>query len=1270
VSAEDETKKVLQTCRDQGKLDCRTDLKKAIEAVTGVAPTDVELDKAKKEAEKKELQEFAGELSKETVKTFEVKRTERLAKYKEITGDTTLTKEDLKVEEREAAKAQIGTLLSSDEKGDANAVKAAIKDAIKAQTGAATVTNEEVETFKKEALGKNMAGVFKSGEDAGYTKEERETAFKAELRKQLGLADDDALDEVKAAEYKEIAKRQAVKDVTDSKDIPLGATDDDRKIAKDEKIAAIRDAMKSVDGREFKIYEAEKIMKEEARKSTLELAKSMGTKDYTRLKEVYQQKTGKKTVETYEIKKDLREAAKESDELRNVMMGSGTTEDEKKLAFKTKMKEMTGEDVKDEELPILIRDMANKKILDIAKTYSKSRGDAVATSPADKKAEMDARKTAFTESRGRPPASNAEVVKSFNEALTKEGGNDFFECLKAIDGIATTDQKKQCATDTAAKYAHVDATFDRDAILYRAKEAEKSKAVETSNACLKEKTASQCLDAVKEEMKKIRGGADVKDFEAKKLIVDGAKKELGPIMAECEDAACRDSAFADFKVKALDASMTREEFVANVEKGASKDALDTAKGCDRTDTAVDCGDVLMKAYRSSRGKKDDATVKRADAVVAANKAFKEEAAELVKSCEGTKAECREIVKTKMREARTWDKRTGDAASVTDVEVERSISEGAMVSAKNTFKTCRGIAKDITDDANAKALKMTECKDAFRDEFVEAFPDLKAAKDGAAAIKKVARAKKDAQVNAAKDAMEAAEDSKAAGDVAKTPQEVREMLKEAILASAPIDDESTLDDKLVMETFREEAGDDRVEDAARTCLELGDGCVVSKEVAPSSRRLDVAADAKEAKTIRLGEESFKATGESLEGKKPTKEDEEKTSRRAAKKILTKSIKACKDVGTTKSGMKDCVVKDAQGVVELIRGDKKNEAKDMKDALEADALDAVYECAKDAGKMTDACKKKFDDRLKETNTDYTTETVSTKGKFTKMEEAAIKRVSEKLEVKEKVGKTVKADEKKARDDVKEEAKKLGLPEREIDLTLQLGAKMKAIKMGADAKKAGKSDAEVAAVIKAEMEKDPDAPDYESKKDDLLKAAKAVAEGGVQGDLKFKPLKTVSCRVCVTSDTKTLTIDQLKKVVEEVKAAKDLVNADKAMVTETPKKDEVTKRTCGTVAFPPKDGMKTEDVKKEFEKLEVKVRRALARRGLAGDETTTSSGETQGIVTGDDNSEASDPAGSSTPTTEPTAPAPTEVIKGTTSAGEKLATRVAVVVATFAAVAAALM
>merc|ERR1712195_408011 len=174
-------------------------------------------------------------------------------------------------------------------------------------------------------------------------------------------------------------------------------------------------------------------------------------------------------------------------------------------------------------------------------------------------------------------------------------------------------------------------------------------------------------------------------------------------------------------------------------------------------------------------------------------------------------------------------------------------------------------------------------------------------------------------------MEAALSSKEENAESKTPQEVRDLLKKAILASAPVDDEADLDDKFIMEDLREEAGQNSVEEAARTCVELGDGCVISKDVVPADGA------ATEAKTIRLGEESFKATGESLEGKKPTKEDEEKTTRKAEKKA--------------------CVIKDAQSVVELIRGDKKNEAKDMKDALEDDALDEVFDCAKTAGKMTD-------------------------------------------------------------------------------------------------------------------------------------------------------------------------------------------------------------------------------------------------------------------------------------------------------------------------------
>ena len=60
-------------------------------------------------------------------------------------------------------------------------------------------------------------------------------------------------------------------------------------------------------------------------------------------------------------------------------------------------------------------------------------------------------------------------------------------------------------------------------------------------------------------------------------------------------------------------------------------------------------------------------------------------------------------------------------------------------------------------------------------------------------------------------MEAALSSKEENAASKTPQEVRDLLKEAILASAPVDDEADLDDKFKMEDLREEAGQNSVEE---------------------------------------------------------------------------------------------------------------------------------------------------------------------------------------------------------------------------------------------------------------------------------------------------------------------------------------------------------------------------------------------------------------------------------------------------------------------------
>lgn len=115
-------------------------------------------------------------------------------------------------------------------------------------------------------------------------------------------------------------------------------------------------------------------------------------------------------------------------------------------------------------------------------------------------------------------------------------------------------------------------------------------------------------------------------------------------------------------------------------------------------------------------------------------------------------------------------------------------------------------------------------------------------------------------------------------------------------------------------------------------------------------------------------------------------------------------------------------------------------------------------------------------------------------------------------------------------------------------------------------------------------------------------------------------------LTSETKTFTVDDLKEVVKSVKSVADIIDVDKIVVTETPKKDDKTKRTDGTMTFPPRPGKKTVDVIVEIAKIKEAVRRAL--RQLADDETSISTDEEQTIVTGDDDSVASDPAAASDP------------------------------------------
>jgi len=131
-------------------------------------------------------------------------------------------------------------------------------------------------------------------------------------------------------------------------------------------------------------------------------------------------------------------------------------------------------------------------------------------------------------------------------------------------------------------------------------------------------------------------------------------------------------------------------------------------------------------------------------------------------------------------------------------------------------------------------------------------------------------------------------------------------------------------------------------------------------------------------------------------------------------------------------------------------------------------------------------------------------------------------------------------------------------------------------------------------------------------MLKAAKAMKEGGSNSTLIQKPTGLVQIRVCLTSDTNKITDTEIKSLVSADANAVAVADVSKAVVIEKPVKDDITKRSCGTVAYPPKTGKTEAEVKIEFANIVKALRRALGGRKLNGDEYTTSSGEVNEIVT----------------------------------------------------------
>lgn len=96
-------------------------------------------------------------------------------------------------------------------------------------------------------------------------------------------------------------------------------------------------------------------------------------------------------------------------------------------------------------------------------------------------------------------------------------------------------------------------------------------------------------------------------------------------------------------------------------------------------------------------------------------------------------------------------------------------------------------------------------------------------------------------------------------------------------------------------------------------------------------------------------------------------------------------------------------------------------------------------------------------------------------------------------------------------------------------------------------------------------------------------------------------------------------LRSLVADSKEAKSVIDETTVQIIKTPKQDPISKETCAASSYSPKKGHKTAEVLKILKPLNAK-RRAL--RMLANSEATTSTGETNLIVPGDDNSVATNP------------------------------------------------
>lgn len=370
------------------------------------------------------------------------------------------------------------------------------------------------------------------------------------------------------------------------------------------------------------------------------------------------------------------------------------------------------------------------------------------------------------------------------------------------------------------------------------------------------KTADECrLETIKFIQESRGSSKTIPAYEAVRTLKEGSTKMLGPIMSECQKSInqkkCKADALQDFKEKTLDDNVTEEDFEENIKEAAAKITYDMANNCDKK--TEDCTQLLMETFKKSRGK---VQVKKAKAVASVKAVLPDTVVEAAIACHGTKSkkECRDIVKKKIKAAKTW--KQDDTKETSDAELEREHKQGAVQYAKRTFKACRNLAKDLTDK-DAIAVERVVCKEAFDNDFKKAYPE------AATSRPIMEKAQKDAQVKSVQQKMDAMADVMEDG-ATKTKEEIIQLIVAAVKDGAPVKDVTKLDEPMEQEKMLREAGVRMVRSVAHACRELGPKeCIINKS------GLDTSTTGEESSSetkISLAEEMFRGSGKTLMGKK--------------------------------------------------------------------------------------------------------------------------------------------------------------------------------------------------------------------------------------------------------------------------------------------------------------------------------------------------------------------------------------------------------------------